>query len=124
MVCVLEDGRVIPEHDFITCPYPATWRDPATVTQEEIEAWRELAGEDYDRNPNNPDAWPAVVHIGTFTFMTMAQKELGKEDYTMEELLGAVSEIIERNSVSLESEEGPINGESGPEKAAKSDFLN
>jgi hypothetical protein len=38
---IMEDGRIVPEHDLVMCPNPGAWRDPFTVTEEERRRWME-----------------------------------------------------------------------------------
>lgn len=38
---VLEDGRVIPEHQVCGCPDPPAWRNTNEVSEDEREAWEE-----------------------------------------------------------------------------------
>src|SRR6201997_3864907 len=38
---VLEDGRVIPEHQVSGCPDPPAWRNTNEVSEDEREAWEE-----------------------------------------------------------------------------------
>ena len=38
---ILEDGRVIPEHQVTGCPDPPAWRNMNEVSEAEREAWEE-----------------------------------------------------------------------------------
>lgn len=38
---ILEDGRVIPEHQVVGCPDPPAWRSTNEVSEAEREAWEE-----------------------------------------------------------------------------------
>src|SRR5438128_2707228 len=36
---LLEDGRIVPEHDLLECPEPSRWRDPREVSEAEVTEW-------------------------------------------------------------------------------------
>jgi hypothetical protein len=81
---LLEDGRVIAEHNAVGCPELPAWREPDTVSVEERKAWEERliakAETGLDSCDRDQVFWADLTQYVTYTYLRFKKihQELGK----------------------------------------------
>jgi hypothetical protein len=74
---IMEDGRIVPEHDVVMCPNPGAWRDPDTVTEEERRRWVESMASRVKSGPDlrkNQAVWSDFVHYGAHILLRLEKE--------------------------------------------------
>lgn len=76
---ILEDGRVIPEHQVVGCPESSTWRSADEVSQDEREAWEErlvaLAESGVDPRDREQTFWAELNQYLAYVYLKFQRPE-------------------------------------------------
>ena len=75
--CILEDGRVIPEHKILDRPEPPVWRKAEDVTQDEREEWERrivsMAEAGLDPRDHEQPFWAELNQYLAYTYLRFKQ---------------------------------------------------
>lgn len=66
---ILDDGRFLQDHDFVMCPEFAPWRDPATVTEAELNQVESRIKPKLDAGESmisDPETWAEFLQLVVF----------------------------------------------------------